>query len=116
MRPLPNKFEEGGFSFEVLIRMGLVVLLCKSTSGRPDSFEVVILKVHPAESIHGVGYPERESLPPAEVWGESAWTFSAAQCHNPRKEAEEKFMGIVKLRHSEKKGHFCCPGNAQEGF
>lgn len=37
-------------------------------NGMLYGFEVVIVKIHPAEEIHGRFYPEREGYPKNEDW------------------------------------------------
>ena len=70
MKPLPTEFTYDGFDFRQLAREGDVALFekRKPNHSRPG-YEVVIVQRHPAQTIHGRDYPERESLPPSESWG-----------------------------------------------
>jgi hypothetical protein len=77
MKPLAETFTHDGFQFCQLAREGDVALFEKSKSGhfRP-SYEVVIVQHHPAQTIHGRQYPERESMPPTESWGDLGWSLT----------------------------------------
>ena len=61
-------------------------------------FEVVIVKVLPAEIIHGKAYPEREAYPSSakgsDDWGSIAFSY----CRNDRAGAEARFAGLVKTQ------------------
>jgi len=75
MKRLPTKFRSGGWDFKVLARRGRVALLAKTKRTMKRSiYEVVIIQVHPAKTILGRTYPEREAMPPAEAWGRWGWT------------------------------------------
>lgn len=76
MKPLDSQFTHDGFVFRQLARGGDVALFEKSKPGhsRPG-YEVVIVQRHPAQTIHGRAYPERESMPPSESWGVLGWSL-----------------------------------------
>jgi hypothetical protein len=46
-------------------------------NGMLYGFEVVIIKIHPAEEIRGRIYPEREGYPANEDWGTLAWSYGS---------------------------------------
>ena len=54
-------------------------------------FEVILIKVHPAEIIQGRPYPEREGYPANEDWGRLAWSYG----RNDEKVALKKFEGLA---------------------
>lgn len=54
-------------------------------------YEVVIVKIHPAETILGREYPEREGYPANEDWGDLAWSYGS----NHLKDAMKRFNGLV---------------------
>jgi hypothetical protein len=91
MTPLPASFTEDGFTVRVIRRRGRVALLARTKPGRPEHYEVAIVRHRPDEVIYGRAYASRESMPCAEDWGVSAWTYSPAQCDNPLADAEERF-------------------------
>jgi len=77
MKPLADNFTHDGFVFSQLAREGDVALFEKSKPGHSRlGYEVVIVQRHPAQTIHGRGYPEREAMPPSESWGVLGWSYS----------------------------------------
>ena len=54
-------------------------------------YELIIIKVHPAQTIQGRDYPEREGYPANEDWGTLAWSFGSEQ----REKAHEIYHGLV---------------------
>jgi hypothetical protein len=76
MKPLAHEFTYDQFRFRLLARTDDVALFEKSGAdqSRPG-YEVVLVQHHPACTIHGRPYPERESLPPSESWGIRGWTY-----------------------------------------
>jgi hypothetical protein len=77
MKRLPERFSLDGFDFRQLLRSGDVVLFEKSKpkAARP-CFEVCIVERRPEEEFQGRNYPAREAIPPPQLWGHTAWTFS----------------------------------------
>ncbi len=73
---LPQTFTHDGFAFQLLRRVGAVALFEKRKPAHSRAtFEAVIVRRHPAETICGRKYPERESMPPSEAWGTDGWTY-----------------------------------------
>jgi len=93
MKPLELEFAYDGFQWRQLDRVGDVVLLEKSkpSYGRA-SYEVIIVQIHPEQTIHGRHYPERETMPRSEAWGELGWTYT------DRPSAEVRFRHLVNRR------------------
>jgi len=93
MKALPTEFDYDGFHFRQLAREGDVALFekRKPTHSRA-SYEVAIVQQHPAETIHGREYPDRESMPPSETWGALGWTPSDLES------AKTKFGSLVQSR------------------
>lgn len=90
MKTLPFQFTYDQFRFCQLAPQGDVALFEKSKPAHSRrSYEVVIVQQHPAQTIHGRDYPERESMPRSEDWGASGWT-----CMDP-KSAQAKFARLV---------------------
>jgi hypothetical protein len=90
MQPLPTAFTYHGFRFRQLAREGDVALFekRKPAHSRPG-YEVVIVKLHPAQTIHGRAYVERESMPRSESWGTLGWSFTDLES------AQTKFRLLV---------------------
>jgi hypothetical protein len=55
-------------------------------------YEVVIVKIRPAENAFGRDYPEREGYPANEDWGHLAWSYPT----DGIREAEKRFDGLLK--------------------
>ncbi len=90
MQTLPEHFRATGVAFRVLARSGNVALLAKFPPRcRVPGYEVVILQRRPVEVIHGRAYPERETMPNAELWGLAGWTYTA------RPKAEVAFRALL---------------------
>lgn len=73
--PLPDRFRDHGFDFQVIAKEGLVVLLRK-TKKYYEGYEVVIL--HEAEAHTWPGgntTPAHERMPNAAEWGTYGWTY-----------------------------------------
>jgi hypothetical protein len=63
-------------SYDEMKRVGAVLLISVThDNGRILGYEVVTLKKHPAEVIKGTAYPERESYPKNEDFGEYGQYF-----------------------------------------
>ena len=90
MNTLQATFTYDGFAFRLLKRAGNVALFEKrKPSQSRESFEVIIVQQHPAETICGRNYPARESMPPSEAWGTAGWTCTTLD------DAESKFRALV---------------------
>ena len=75
--PLPSEFDFDHFHFRQINRTGDVVLLEKIKTGiSTRHFEVAVVRKHEAREAFGKFYPPRERMPPAEVWGREAWSYS----------------------------------------
>jgi len=93
MNTLPETLTYDGFGFRLLKRAGAVALFEKrKPSHSRESFEVIIVQQHPAETICGRNYPARESMPPSEAWGTSGWTYPDLE------HAKNKFRVLVESR------------------
>lgn len=77
MKTLDVKFRAAGFEFQQLRRDGRVALYEKRKAKYGfDSYEVVVVQVHPAGNRFGKDYPDREGMPPSSLWGRRGWTYS----------------------------------------
>ena len=87
---IQSSFVSRGWHFDLLHRQGRVALFRKSRGGLAfKTYEVVRLRVYPAETIKGAEYPEREALPPSEAWGAEGWTCSSLE------EAHRRFDRLI---------------------
>ena len=87
---LPVSFQQGHFAFTLRNRVGNVALLEKrNPNHRRETFEAVIVQIHPPETICGSEYPARESMPPSEDWGTAGWTYTELE------DAQRKFCELV---------------------
>lgn len=59
-------------------------------NGTLYGFEVIIVKLHPAEAIRGKEYPEREGYSSNEDWGKLAWSYG----RNFGEDAEQTFVRL----------------------
>ena len=93
MKILPVSFHRDGYDFTQVIRQGNLAIYSKTKPHytRP-SFEVVIVQQHPAETICGRIYQERESMPPSEAWGTAGWTCTTLE------DAKIKLRTLVESR------------------
>ena len=93
MQTLPTEFTFDQFQFRQLARAGDVALFEKSKPhhSRP-CYEVVVVQHHPAQTIHGRQYPEREAMPPSESWGTLGWSPADLLA------AQRKFQFLVTTR------------------
>jgi hypothetical protein len=109
MNRLDLQFTYDRFQFRQLAREKDVVLLEKSRpNSSQKSYEVVIIQKHPAKVIHGRSYPERESMPPTEAWGQLGWSLTGLQA------AHAKFRRIVDFRQNAPSALTPFPANASE--
>ncbi len=74
MTTLETEFKTNGFDFRQIERQGDVAIYEQSKGGRVLTYELIIVQKHPAETIKGRPYPEREGYPYNEQWGSQAWT------------------------------------------
>lgn len=89
MTTLPLKLAVGGFDLRQIKRDGRAAVYEQSQRGVVVAYEVVVVKVHPAATIMGREYQEREGYPSNEDWGLLAWT-----CLD-RARAMERFYALV---------------------
>ncbi|HMJ63734.1 MAG TPA: hypothetical protein VK615_00160 [Candidatus Binatia bacterium] len=109
MKRLDLQFTYDQFQFRQLARANDVVLLEKSKPNScQKSYEVVIVRKHPAQVIHGRSYPERESMPPTEAWGQLAWSLTDLET------AQAKFRRIVDSRQNAPSALTPFPANGSE--
>jgi hypothetical protein len=88
MQKLQTELKVQNRTLKQLKREGRVAIYeLFGANGMPYGFEVIIVKIHPAEIIRGRDYPEREGYPANEDWGDLAWSYG----RNQRKEALECF-------------------------
>jgi hypothetical protein len=90
--PIAAEFRDDGFMLRQVRREGRVAIYEKSKDGQPRGFEVVVLRIRPAETLFGRPYPQRESYPSSEHWGIYGWSYSA----NDLKGANRRFEQLVK--------------------
>ena len=88
MKRLATELTVQNRSLRQIKREGRVALYeLYGANGMLYDFEVVRIKIHPAEVINGRTYPEREGYPSNEDWGNLAWSHG----RNHRDEAFECF-------------------------
>lgn len=93
MQTLKTKFNDSGFEFQQLKREGRVALYEKRKAKYGfDSYEVVVVQIHPAETVYGKDYPERELMPPNSSWGRRGWTYSKLGAAENKLEAVAKSL------------------------
>lgn len=91
--PIKDCFTHDGFHFSMVKRVGNVALFRKTKPNHSRlSFEVVIIKTHPAKTLFGRTYPARESMPPSEQWGQAGWSYLN------REAAERRFARLTEPR------------------
>jgi hypothetical protein len=78
MQILQFPFTRGGFHHELLKREGLVCLVKRSKPAHWH-FEIVKVKIAPAQTVFDKLYPEREVYPSDEDWGQIAFTLPSNQ-------------------------------------
>jgi hypothetical protein len=75
MQTLPETFRYDSYDFTQIKRVGNVALFSKHKAGHTQThYEVFIVQQHPAETIRGIPYPEREKMPHTETWGTLGFT------------------------------------------
>jgi hypothetical protein len=72
-------------------RDGHVALYEKSKDGQSRGYEVVLLRIRPAQTLFGRPYPHRESYPSSEDWGIYGWSYSLGDL----KGASRRFNQLV---------------------
>ena len=97
MKTLKTEIKFQGRTLRQLKREGNVAIYDVRNAGNTlYGFEVIIVKVAPAETIMGREYPEREVYPSSrkesDDWGSLAWSFGC----NDKKRALACFNGLVK--------------------
>ena len=97
MKTLKTEFKYQGRTLRQLKREGAVAVYDVRNAGNTlYGFEVILVKVAPAETIMGREYPEREVYPSSaknsDDWGTLAWSFGC----NDRKRAFACFNGLLK--------------------
>jgi hypothetical protein len=76
-KTLPQTFTYDGFTFRLVRRHDQVAVFAKTKpTHHRETYEVIIVLRHPAETICGRNYQARESMPPSEAWGTSGWTYT----------------------------------------
>lgn len=93
MRTLETEIRYQGRTLKQTKREGRVALYeLYGAGGVLYGYEVIIVKIHPAESIRGHEYPEREGYPANEDWGTLAWSYG----RNDQNGALARFQGLVR--------------------
>jgi len=78
-------------SYDEIKREGSTLLVCVTNKdGLILGYEVVTLKKHPAEIIKGKSYPERESYPKNEDFGEYGKSYQRLQ------DAEKQYESLTR--------------------
>lgn len=84
MKPIDSTFKSDGFMFQLVKRQSLIAMFSKSKHGH-ESFEVVVLQIHKACVFpNGISYPDRETMPSSELWGQQGWTYTDLASANKR--------------------------------
>jgi hypothetical protein len=61
-------------------REGMVALYeLHGANGLLYGYEVILVRVLPAQEIMGRQYPEREAFPANESWGKEGWSYGVSQ-------------------------------------
>lgn len=85
--PLKSEFRKDGFDFRLIKRQGRVALFQKSKQNiTTEHFEVVLVRQNPASERFGRLFPDSESIPCSNEWGERGWSYS------DRESAEKAFL------------------------
>jgi len=97
MELLPIELTYQGRTLRQLKREGQVAIYdVRNAGGMLYGYEVIIIKIAPAEEKFGKQYPERELYPSSAKnsndWGSIAWSFGRKW----KKEALACFNGLVK--------------------
>lgn len=80
MQQLTTECKVQNRSLKQTRRQGRVALYeLYGPQGMSYGFELIIIRIHPAEMIRGRSYPEREGYPANEDWGKVAWSFGRDQ-------------------------------------
>jgi len=72
MQLLKTQFTHDGFTYQQIDRSDTAAIYSQGA----DSYEVVRIRISPAECLFGKDFPERECYPPTSAWGTSGWTYS----------------------------------------
>ena len=81
MKKLETNFRDGGFDFVIVEREGDVILaqyLREDGTPRED-YIVFHVRKYDDRTIMGNFTPARESVPPAESWGDEGWSISSSR-------------------------------------
>jgi hypothetical protein len=92
--PIGIEFRFGDrFLLRQVRKEGHIALYEKSKDGQPRGFEVVVLRIRPAETLFGRSYPLRESYPSNEDWGIYGWSYAATDL----KGAQRRFERLLRM-------------------
>jgi hypothetical protein len=94
--PLQFPFVRDGFKHDLIDRVGLVCL-CKRSKPEHWHYEVVKLRVRPAEERFGKYYPNRESYPSSEEWGTHGFSYLKDELNRAKERCEELQKGGCEL-------------------
>jgi hypothetical protein len=99
MEALATELTFQGRTLRQLKRIGRIAIYDVRNRGNMlYGYEVIEIKIAPAEEIYGKFYPERELYPSSaknsDDWGSIAWSFGAQH----KKKAFAMFNGLVKRR------------------
>ena len=87
---VPVEFGANGMQYRQIKRNGRIAMYAViGKAGKRYGSEVVILAVHPACSIMGRDYPDREVYPHNEDFGLTGWYYQSDE------DAERRFRSLV---------------------
>ena len=95
MQLLKTQFQLNGFDYRQVERSATAAIYSQNADSSPSThpaYEVVKVRVAPAENLFGKDMPEREVYPPSTAWGTAGWTYSGA---NALAEARQKFASLT---------------------
>ncbi len=97
LKALPNTWTRQGFTYQVIARCGMVVLVERLPCGigAVPHFEVAHLTVHPERFVLGRRIRGGEAYPSAEQWGEKGWTYQTLEAARAK---FDQLTQTVKLR------------------
>ena len=75
MERLPIELRINGYNYTQLKRGKKACIYEQHVTPGTLRFEVIFIKLRPAEEVMGRDYPEREVYPCNEDWGKKGWTY-----------------------------------------
>ena len=91
MQTLETELRVQTRSLKQIARVGQVAMYeLRTQSGMLLGYEVIVIRIRPAEEAFGHSYPERERYPRDEEWGLYGWTFTTKELQS----AHQRFKNL----------------------